>query len=254
MSPLHSLTIGQGSHHVALVHGFTQTGNSMLPLGSSLEDRFIVHVIDAPNHGESSNFSLDCIAGANALCETVGKAFYVGYSMGARLCLHAALQRPQSVQGLVLISGTAGIDDPSLRKQRQDSDAQLANRIEQIGTEAFVEEWLSRPMFASLTSTPSDILDRNRNLASGLATSLRIAGTGAQEPLWDALSTLNMPVLLLAGENDEAFCAHALRMQKLIGDHATTAVLPDCGHSVHLEQPKESARIISGWLDQQTNR
>ena len=226
----------------------------MLPLGSSLEDRFTVHVIDAPNHGESSNVSLDCISGANALYETVGKAFYVGYSMGARLCLHAALQRPQDVQGLVLISGTAGIDDPLLRKQRQDSDAQLANRIEQIGTEAFVKEWLSRPMFASLTSTPSDILDRNRNLASCLATSLRIAGTGAQEPLWDALSTLNMPVLLFAGENDEAFCAHALRMQKLIGDHATTAVLPDCGHSVHLEQPKESARIISGWLDQQTNR
>ncbi len=50
-------------------------------------------------------------------------ATYLGYSMGARFCLHLALARPDLVRRLVLISGTAGIErrrrtaDPAGRRR-----------------------------------------------------------------------------------------------------------------------------------------
>src|ERR1019366_8418989 len=46
--------------------------------------------------------------------------------------------------------------------------------------------------------------DRLTNTAGGLAASLRLAGTGTMEPLWDRLAGLTMPVLVVAGELDEA--------------------------------------------------
>jgi 2-succinyl-6-hydroxy-2,4-cyclohexadiene-1-carboxylate synthase len=174
--------------------------------------------------------------------------------MGARLCLHAALQHPEQVQSLVLISGTAGIENHEQRIVRRSSDEQLANHIEQVGTEAFITEWLSRPMFSNLRSSPADIRDRNRNTATSLANSLRLAGTGAQQSLWGSLDSLEMPVLLIAGEQDEAFCSNAARMKEIIGDNATVAIVKNSGHSVHLEQLTDCAGKIMNWLDQQANR
>jgi len=64
----------------------------------------------------------------------------------------------------------------------------------------------------------------------------------------DKLPTLSMPVLLIAGAHDEAFCQHARRMHELIGETATLHILEDAGHSVHLEQPAKTAEILSNWL------
>ena len=44
-----------------------------------------------------------------------GRAVYVGYSMGGRVALHAALRHPDAVERLVLIGATAGIDDADER-------------------------------------------------------------------------------------------------------------------------------------------
>ncbi len=46
--------------------------------------------------------------------------------------------------------------------------------------------------------------ERLRNSPAGLASSLRLCGTGTQEPLWDLLGSLPCPVLALAGTDDVA--------------------------------------------------
>ncbi len=68
-------------------------------------------LIDAPNHGDSVDISLNLETGANAIIDVGEDATYIGYSLGARFCLTAALSNPELVKRLVLISGTAGIDD-----------------------------------------------------------------------------------------------------------------------------------------------
>ena len=239
------------SQKIALLHGFTQTRRSMHGLineMNGLSTLFSAMSVDAPLHGESQHVATDVAGAADALVDTCGTAIYLGYSMGARICLHAALQHPTEVQALVLISGTAGIIDPTQRQHRQDADNELANHVEQIGTPQFIAEWLSKPMFALLPDNPQDIAQRCTNTALSLATSLRMCGTGTQESLWEALPTLSMPVLLIAGAHDEAFCQHARRMHELIGSSATLQIVQDAGHSVHLEQPQTTAKIVCDWL------
>jgi len=236
---------------IAFLHGFTQTRRSMHGLineMSGLSTLFSAMAVDAPLHGDSQHVATDVAGAADALVDTCEKATYLGYSMGARICLHAALQHPTEVQSLVLISGTAGIIDQTQRQHRRDADNELANHVEQVGTQQFISEWLSKPMFALLPDNPQDIAQRCTNSASSLATSLRKCGTGTQESLWDALPTLSMPVLLIAGAHDEAFCQHARRMQELIGSNATVRIVQDAGHSIHLEQPQITAQLVCDWL------
>ena len=236
---------------IALLHGFTQTRRSthgLISEMSALSTEFSAMAVDAPLHGESQHIATDVSGAADALVETCGQAIYLGYSMGARICLHAALQHPTQVQGLVLISGTAGIIDPTQRQHRQEADNDLADHVEQVGTRQFIAEWLAKPMFALLPDDPQDIAERCTNSATSLATSLRICGTGTQQSLWDTLPTLSMPVLLVAGAHDEAFCQHARRMHELIGSNATLHIVQDAGHSVHLEQPAQTAQIVCNWL------
>ena len=129
-----------------------------------------------------------------------------------------------------------------------DADNELADHIEKVGTPQFISEWLSKPMFALLPDNPQEIAQRCTNTAISLATSLRMCGTGTQESLWDVLPALSMPVLLIAGAHDEAFCQHARRMKELIGSSATVQIVQDAGHSVHLEQPQTTAQLICDWL------
>ena len=173
---------------------------------------------------------------------------YVGYSMGGRLCLRLALDHPTCARGLVLISTSAGIAEATARRERIRRDEGLADRIEQIGVEAFVDEWLAQPLFAHLPSSKAHRAERLRNTADGLASSLRLAGTGAQEPLWDRLPELTLPVLVLAGSLDEQYVALGRAMVAAIGPNATFAAVTAAGHSAPLEAPEATAEAINDWL------
>ncbi len=233
---------------IVLVHGFTQTGRSWRYITTQLIGDHEVTTVDAPGHGGSSTLRLDLWGGADALVATGGKATYVGYSMGGRLCLHAALSHPTSIDRLVLLGAAPGIDDAAQRSARRRADDALATDIEHDGVDSFLTRWLANPMFSGLPVDPADIQDRRRNTAAGLASSLRLAGSGAQEPLWDRLSELVMPVLVLAGEHDTKFTGIGRAMAASIGDNASFGTVPDAGHSAHLEQPEAFLRLVRRFL------
>jgi 2-succinyl-6-hydroxy-2,4-cyclohexadiene-1-carboxylate synthase len=89
------------------------------------------------------------------------------------------------------------------------------------------------------------------NTAAGLASSLRLAGQGAQEPLWHRLAELGrreVPVLVLAGEDDARYVDQARRMAAAIGPTATVRLVPRAGHACHLERPEEVAEALVGFL------
>lgn len=245
MTPLAFQVVGTGMP-VAFVHGFTQTRDSWRPLIDTVSTPLNAMLIDAPNHGESHT-SLTLEETADALVQTATNRTLVGYSMGARMSLMAALRSPRSFPRLVLISGTAGLDSEEERAQRRLSDEILAAHIEDIEVPAFIDEWLGNPLFAGLSRTNARIEDRLTNTAAGLATSLRLCGTGTQPSLWDQLNELPMPTLLIAGENDPKFCTLAERMNSLIPE-SELHVLARVGHTVHLEDTNGCAAVLDDWL------
>ena len=232
---------------VAFVHGFTQTRRSWAPLLRQLDTPMEVCTIDAPGHGDSTDGSRSVAQAGDDIAETMSRGTLVGYSMGARMSLHAALQHPRHVTGLVLISGTPGIEDPQARADRRSADEALALRLETEGLEAFIDRWLALPMFAGLSPETDQRADRLTNVAVRLAESLRHAGVGTQVDVWDRLDSLTMPVLLIAGANDSKFTNTARRMHERI-PQSTLVILDDVGHTAHLEDPIRCAASMDEWL------
>ncbi len=238
---------GRGSRLV-LVHGFTQTGRSWRHLMPALETSYEVVTVDCPGHGGSTLVRADLVEGARLLGEAGGSGTYAGYSMGGRLALHLALAEPAVVERLVLLGATAGIDDPAERADRRAADEALAASIERDGVDAFLDRWLAQPLFSGLPIDEADRADRLSNSASALASSLRLSGTGAQEPLWDRLPELSMPVLVVAGEHDQKFAALGERLATTIGANAQLALVPGAGHAAHLERPEAFLSVLQAWL------
>lgn len=238
---------------VVLVHGFTQSASSWEPVVASIraaggEDLEIV-TWTLPGHGGASTLGAACDlpAAAAALGEACGKAMYVGYSMGGRLALQLALDRPELVSRLLLVSATAGIEDLEERAARRLSDEALARRIEaggDAGLPAFLDEWLAGPLFSDLGDAGAGRAARLVNSASGLASALRALGTGAQLPSWERLGELAVPVLVLAGERDEKFVALGQRLASASGGHGRFVLVPGAGHAACFEQPESFSRLL----------
>lgn len=243
-------TIGGRLGRVVLVHGFTQTNQSWSTAADGLADEgFEVVLVDAPGHGRSRDMRVDLWHAGAALIEVGGDATYVGYSMGARIALHAALLHPDRVRRLVMLGSTAGIDDPTERRERRRADEALAVSLETDGLEPFLKRWMASPLFATLSPEAAGRESRLANSVEGLASSLRLCGTGTQDPpLWDRLGELHMPTLLLAGELDTKFRALARRLAVAIGQSASVELIAGAGHSAHLEQPKRFLAVLRQFL------
>jgi 2-succinyl-6-hydroxy-2,4-cyclohexadiene-1-carboxylate synthase len=246
---LHRIVEGGRGGPVVLAHGFTQTLASWDPLAARLGARRRVVRVDLPGHGGSAAVRVSFAEAAALLGEAGGPAAYVGYSLGGRLCLRLALDRPDLVRALVLVGASPGIADPGERAARRAADEALAAALERDGLERFLEHWLAQPLFATLPPERAGRAARLANTPEGLAASLRLHGTGAQAPLWERLASLRPPVLLLAGALDGKFAALAERMAAAIGPRAQVALIPHAGHAAHLERPEETGMLIERFLD-----
>ena len=252
MAALSTRTLGTpGAPRVVLVHGFTQSARCWAPIDDALAIDHEVVAVDAPGHGGSSAVSASFDETVDLLAAAGGRGSYLGYSMGGRVALAAAIAHPDAVERLVLVGASPGLADPAERAARVDADRALADRIEAIGVDAFLDEWLALPLFAGLHPAAAHLDERRRNTAPGLADSLRRCGTGTQPPQWDRLGELGarrLPVLLVVGEHDAKFRAITEAMADAIGPPASVTVIPGAGHTAHLEQPAAFLAAVRPFL------
>jgi 2-succinyl-6-hydroxy-2,4-cyclohexadiene-1-carboxylate synthase len=229
---------------LVLVPGFTQTASAWDTVATRVRGGgHDAIALDVP-------VGLDFVSTAAALGASGGRATYVGYSMGGRLCLRVALDRPDLVERLVLVSTSPGIADPSERAARRAADEELARDVERRGVEPFLRDWLAQTLFSTLDPSAAGLADRAAgHTAAELATTLRLLGSGTQEPLWNRIDELTMPVALVTGRADakfeqindaiEAACTSAEAVERF---HV------DGGHALPLEQPEALADVVLDWL------
>ena len=205
---------------------------------------------DFADHPEAYSMAYACDSLSDGL-ERLGarRVHLCGYSLGGRTALHFAMAHPARVASLTVISASPGIRDETERRSRKESDALLADTMQATGLHAFVDEWMnSLPLRNRGTTGPWSERalreERLRQQVRGLAGSLRGAGQGIQMPLWDKLSLLRVPVLLIAGRNDGKYLEVLSAMRGLIPD-ARLVILDDAGHDVPSEAADELARLLS---------
>ena len=218
------------------VHGFTQTASSWAPVMELLSSDTRSLAVPAADDFTATAAALD-----------VGPATYVGYSQGGRLCLQLALDRPEVVDRLVLVSASPGIADEAERAARRERDERLVRELARDGVDAFLERWLAQPLFATLPRERSGIDERRSgNTIEGLTHQLRALGQGVQPSNWERLGELRMPVLLVVGERDTKYVAIAHEMAGAM-PRVQVEVVPGAGHACHLEQPETFAHLLASW-------
>lgn len=254
--------LNNGRPVLTLLHGFTQNLNSWAGVRDGLRRIGPTVGVDLIGHGNSPKpeavapYRMEaCLDHLEQAINRLGlsRCWWVGYSMGGRVALQMAVNRPHLVEGLILISASAGFPDPETRAARIEQDNALADRIAGWGMEQFIDYWLGLPLFEGFKRMPRSFqkamrAERKHNSPVGLANSLRGMGAGAMLPTWAHLPDLNIPALVLAGELDEVFVAMARSMAAGLPE-ADLSIISDVGHSVHLESPQRFLRAITGFFD-----
>ena len=178
----------------------------------------------------------------------------LGYSMGGRLALSLATRHPESVDGLILESTTAGITDPEQRNERKANDHRKAALIRQDFGK-FLEDWDRNPLFKptiSSKSQPEPLIRRIQRAQDPeiMAKWLEEFGTGVMPPVWDRLGRIRVPVLLITGASDPKFCDISDRMKTQLAD-ARHVVIQGAAHRVHLDRPAEYTAALNDFLSKQ---
>ncbi len=247
---------------LVLLHGFTQSARSWDFVRDGLRRIGPTVAIDLIGHGDSPKSEDPALYRMDACREQVeaalrrhkiSKAWLVGYSMGGRVALQIAANRPSLVAGLVLISTTAGFPEIAPRAARIRSDEALAERIPGWGIHDFVDYWLGLEMFNGYKRLPLSFQRAMRrekmcNSPVALANSLRGMGAGAMPPVWAHLRDMHFPALVMAGELDEKFAALARSMAAALPE-GNLSIVPDAGHSIHLEAPQRFLNTVIGYFD-----
>jgi 2-succinyl-6-hydroxy-2,4-cyclohexadiene-1-carboxylate synthase len=227
---------------VVFLPGFMQHADTWSPIAAAVAERYPVRLVDFETWTfEERMGEIRDAADADAVV--------VGYSMGGRLALHAALDSRWA--GLVVVGASAGISDADERRRRREADAELAAWISAHPIDEVVARWERNPVFSSQSQSLVEAQRPGRlaHSPADLARLLRSAGQGALDPIWDRLGSLEMPVLALAGESDHTYRAASERIASLV-PRGSAGVIPGAGHAAHLEAPDAVADAILSFVDQ----
>ena len=222
--------------------GFMQRGDAWRPVAERVETSYRSVCLDH----RTSTFS----GRVEEVLEAVTPgSVAVGYSMGGRLALHAALRRPHALGGLVLVGASAGIEDEVAREERRSADHRLAEWMEGRSIEEIVEAWEGLSVFATQSRELREALRPGRlsHAPSELASLLRTAGQGALRPVWDRLGGLACPALLVAGEADDDYVQAAYRMAEAL-PHGSARLVTGAGHAPQLERPDAFATLLERFV------
>ncbi len=234
---------------VVLLHGFSGTRRAWDGVTELLDrERYRPLALDLPGHGDASDARqpitfADCV---QAVLGAAPERFTLcGYSLGGRVALHVALAAPERVSRLVLVSCSAGLEDPLERAARRETDGRLAEDLEGKPFEQFIERWRTQPLFASEPPAVGLLAraDQRRNRPQALAAVLRGLGAGAMEPLWARLGEVRMPVSVIVGERDAKYVSIGQRMVERLPD--ARLLLVDGGHGLPLENPAAIAQALA---------
>jgi 2-succinyl-6-hydroxy-2,4-cyclohexadiene-1-carboxylate synthase len=245
-----------------LLHGFTGSSEAWVvdSVATLTSDRRVI-LVDLLGHGRSDR---PTNPGRYALSEVLrdlaevldalefGRADWLGYSMGGRLALAAAVLMPERVSRLVLESASPGLRNETEREERRRTDGKLAGRLERDGIDSFVKLWMALPLFRTQRRLDPDLLKaesarRRTNDPHALAACLRGFGTGLQPSFWSELPEINAPTLVMVGEEDPRFAEVGREMSSLFPDGRISS-FPDTGHAIHLERPREWASAVGSFL------
>ena len=219
----------------AFCHGFTQTSASWTPLATEVAGWATSVVVDLPVTAVAdvrADLRLRPAARRRRVGSTSATASAAGCACTSPLAYPdrgraagADRRHPGHRRRRPSARGASDDDERSPTRSMRDRRRRVPRAVAEPAA-------VRRP-----PADPADLADRRRNTADGLAGSLRLAGTGTQEPLWDRLRRARrMPMLVMAGAR-----RHQVRRHRPSGWRATDRPTPSSPRSPTPATPPTSS-------------
>jgi pimeloyl-ACP methyl ester carboxylesterase len=185
----------------------------------------------------------------------IDRAHVVGLSMGGFATLHFGFRHAGRARSLV-VGGCGYGAEPGQRERLQAEAAAIAGALQREGMERFAARYAYGPTRVQFENKdPRGFAEFAHALAEHSAlgsANTQIGVQGARPSLYDLvedMQALQVPTLVLTGDEDWPCLQPALLMKRSIPS-AALAVMPNCGHTINLEDPDEFNRLVGAFLVQ----
>jgi 4,5:9,10-diseco-3-hydroxy-5,9,17-trioxoandrosta-1(10),2-diene-4-oate hydrolase len=252
--PIRYLSAGEGPPLV-LLHGAGDNALDWRLVMPTLAATHRVYAPDLPGSPDSARPAADyspafferfVVTFVNSL--GIGRATYVGNSLGGLIALRLALSEPARVAALVLVD-SAGLGyaiNPAFTSVSFPGLGEAWIPFWRTPVGAYQRAWgRTALLFAHPTSVPREWLAEQRRLAlapgylEAHLTVLRalVSPLGQRKVLVDRLHFLKIPTLVVWGARDRVFPQSQAREAVSRLQEGSLALIPDCGHMPHVECP-----------------
>lgn len=237
-------------------HGLLFSGWMFADQIEALRGQYRCVAIDWRGQGASppakGGYDMDTLAlDAAAIIESlgVGAVHYVGLSMGGFVGLRLGARRADLIRSLTLLDTSADPEEPAAALQ----DKFLAVLFRAMGlgpVRGPVNKIMFGPAFLADPRSPGVIDEWLRQVATQDRAAVRraVLGVANRQGVADELGKITAPTLVVVGEQDKPTpIERARRIQAGIAG-SRLEIVPDCGHSSTIEQPKVLAELIADFV------
>ena len=183
----------------------------------------------------------------------LSRAHIVGLSMGGFATLHFGFRHAPRARSLT-VAGCGYGADPAKREDFRAEVANTAAFLLKQDMEKFAARYAYGPTRVQLENkSPRAFADFKRQLAehSAIGSANTQLGVQRERPslydLKDQMKALNLPTLILTGDEDWPCLLPGILMKETIPS-AALAVMPNCGHAINVEDPDQFNRIVGDFL------
>ena len=185
----------------------------------------------------------------------IAKAHVVGLSMGGFATLHFGFRHAAKAISLVVAGCGYGAEKGAQDKFRAEVDA-VAAFIDSEGIRVFAEKYAYGPTRVQFENKdPRGFAEFKQQLSEHSAIGARNTQLGVQKErpslydLIDRMKALTVPTLVLTGDEDWPCLQPALLMKQTIPT-AALSVMPNCGHTINIEDPDQFNRLVGEFIVQ----
>jgi pimeloyl-ACP methyl ester carboxylesterase len=240
---------------VLLLHPFPANHEFWLPVAEALATRYRILLPDLRGHGESdagdgpATMEKHASDIAHVLDDAeVGRVPIVGVSIGGYAIFEFWRRFRGRVAALGLCNTKAPADGPEARAAR----LQAANEVLERGTESFFQSIIAKVMAKTTREMRPDLLDgalRMMRTMSAEDVAQVQRGMAARPDSVETLKTINVPALLITGDEDELTGVNEAELMRQYISGIQLRVIPKAGHYSPWEQPEQISKLLRQFLD-----
>ncbi|MEO8541035.1 MAG: alpha/beta fold hydrolase [bacterium] len=228
---------------VLLSHGYSATTRMWEGQVSALKGRYRVITWDMRGHGQSDSPDDPKAYSEAATCEDIAailthlgieRAVIGGLSLGGYMSLAFHLAHPEMTRALMLFDTGPGYKNPVSREGWNETSRKRAEIFESKGLEAL--------------GSSAEVRIAQHRSAQGLAHAARGMLAQFDSRVIESLEHINVPTLVLVGENDTPFLGGTDYMANKI-PNAKKVTIPNAGHASNIDQPAVFNSEVEAFLE-----